>query len=33
MFANREYEELSHAQKFENVRPHSSNCLENATPL
>ena len=32
-FANRKYEELSYPQKSENVRPHSSNCMENATPL
>ena len=32
-FANRKYEELSYPQKSENVRPHSSNSLENATPL
>ena len=33
MFANRKYEELSYRKKFENVRPHSSNSTENATPL
>jgi len=33
MFANRKYEELSYPQKSENVRPHSSNSIENATPL
>ena len=33
MFANRKYEELSYPQKSENVRPHSSNAIENATPL
>ena len=27
-FANRKYEELSHPQSTENVRPHSSNCIE-----
>ena len=32
-FANRKYEELSYPQKSENVRPHSSNSIENATPL
>ena len=32
-FANRKYEELSYPQKSENARPHSSNSLENATPL
>ena len=32
-FANRKYEELSYAKKSENVRPHSSNSIENATPL
>ena len=32
-FANRKYEELSYPQKSENVQPHSSNCMENATPL
>ena len=31
-FANRKYEELSYPQKFENVRPHSSNSIKNATP-
>ena len=30
-FANRKYEELSYPQKSENVRPHSSNSIENAT--
>ena len=29
-FANRKYEELP--QKSENVRPHSSNSIEKATP-
>ena len=33
MFANRKYEELSYPQKTENVRPHSSNSVENETPL
>ena len=28
-----EVEELSLTQKSENVRPHSSNSIENATPL
>ena len=32
-FANRKYEELSHPKKSENVRPHSNNSIENATPL
>ena len=32
-FTNRKYEELSYPQKSENVRPHSSNTIENATPL
>ena len=32
-FANRKYEELSYPQKSENVRPHSSNSIESATPL
>ena len=27
------YEELSYPKKSENVRPHSSNSVENATPL
>ena len=31
-FANRKYEELSYPKKSENVRPHSSNSIENATP-
>ena len=31
-FANRKYEELSYPQKSENVRPHASNSIENATP-
>ena len=31
-FANRRYEELSYPQN-QNMRPHSSNCIENATPL
>ena len=33
MFASCKYEELSYPQKSENVRPHSSNSIENATPL
>ena len=32
-FANRKQEELSYPQKSENVRPHSSSSIENATPL
>ena len=32
-FANRKCEELSYPKKSENVRPHSSNSTENATPL
>ena len=32
-FANHKYEDLSYPQNSENVRPHSSNCIENATPL
>ena len=32
-FANRKYKELSHSKKSENVRPHSSYSIENATPL
>ena len=32
-FANCKYEELSYPQKSENVRPHSSNSIENAAPL
>ena len=32
-FTNRKYEELSYPQKSENVRPHSSNSSENATPF
>ena len=32
-FANRKYEELPYPKKFENVLPHSSNSIENATPL
>ena len=32
-FANRKYEELSYLQKSENVRPHSSNSIENENPL
>ena len=32
-FADRRYEELSYPKKSENVRPHSSNSIENATPL
>ena len=30
---NRKYEELSYPKKSENVRPHSSSTIENATPL
>ena len=30
--ANRNYPELSYPQESENVRPHSSNSIENATP-
>ena len=33
MFANRKYEEPSYPKKTENVRPHSSNSVENETPL
>ena len=33
IFANRKCEELFLPQKSENVRPHSSNSIENATPL
>ena len=32
-FANRKYEQLSYPKKSENVRPLSSNSIENATPL
>ena len=32
-FANQKYEERSYPKKFENVRPHSSNSIENAAPL
>ena len=32
-FANRKYEELSYLKKSVNVRPHSSNSIENATSL
>ena len=32
-FANLKYEELSYPRKSENGRPHSSNSIENATPL
>ena len=32
-FANCKYEELSYPKKSENVRPHSRNSIENATPL
>ena len=32
-FANRKCEELSYPPKSENVWPHSSNSIENATPL
>ena len=31
--ANRKCEELSHPRKSENMRPHSSDSIENATPL
>ena len=31
-FDNRKYEKLSYPKKAENVRPHSSNSMENATP-
>ena len=31
-FANCKYEELSYPKKSENVRSHSSNSIENATP-
>ena len=31
-FANRKYEELSYPKNSENVRPHSGNSIENATP-
>ena len=31
-FDNRKHEEYSHPQQSENVRPHSSNSIENATP-
>ena len=30
-FSNRKSEELSYAQKYQNVQPHSSNSIENAT--
>ena len=30
-FANRKHEELSYPKKSENVRPHPSNSIENAT--
>ena len=33
IFADRKYEEQSYPQKSENVRPHSSNSIENATPF
>ena len=32
-FANRQYEEQFYPKISENVRPHSSNSVENATPL
>ena len=32
-FANRKYAGLSYPKKSKNVRPHSSNSIENATPL
>ena len=32
-FAICKYEELFYPKKSENVRPHSSNSIENATPL
>ena len=32
-FANRKCEELSLPPKSENMRPHSSDSIENATPL
>ena len=32
-FANRKHEELSQPEQSKNVRPHSSNSIENATPL
>ena len=32
-FPDRKYGELSYSKKSENVRPHSSNSIENATPL
>ena len=32
-FADRKYEELSYPKKSENVWPHSSNSIENETPL
>ena len=31
-FANRKYEKLSYPKKLKNVRPHSSNSIENTTP-
>ena len=31
-FANRKFEELLYPKKSENVRPHSSNSIENAIP-
>ena len=31
-FANLKYEDLSYPQKSENVRPHSGNSIETATP-
>ena len=32
-FANRKYEEMSYPKNQKNVRTHSSNSIENATPL
>ena len=32
-FANRKYEEQSYPKKSENVRAHSSNSIQNTTPL
>ena len=33
MFVSHKYEELSYPKKSENVQPHSSNSIENATSL
>ena len=33
IFPNRKYEELSYSKKYENVPTHSSNSVENASPL